>query len=71
MTIKEKMKAHDWFYEFSDDGRVFDRGASERQEILRELGKLPADQAQALWEKYRPANLPAGSGPEYRPRSAA
>lgn len=26
----EKLETHDWYYEFSDDGRIFDRGHSNQ-----------------------------------------
>lgn len=31
---KKALKSHDWFYSFSDDGRVFRNGESENSRLL-------------------------------------
>lgn len=32
--FKEALKKHDWFYSFSDDGRVFNRGQQMDSQLL-------------------------------------
>lgn len=31
----DKCKHHDWFYEYSDDGRVYDKGRNARYELQK------------------------------------
>ena len=38
--LKEMMKDHDWFYSFSDDGNVWERGTKEREELMKYIRKL-------------------------------
>jgi hypothetical protein len=38
MTVKEyfqKLQQHDWFYDYSDDHRVWQRGVNSRDELYR------------------------------------
>lgn len=40
MTLCEfynKLKVHDWFYDFSDDNEVYLRGRTVRDKLLREV----------------------------------
>lgn len=39
--IKEKMKSHDWFYDYNDDMRHWRKGHAEYSEILKLLVKIP------------------------------
>jgi hypothetical protein len=45
-------KSHDWFYDFSDDSGVYNRGFNERQKItslVEELGELGKE----IYQTYR------------------
>lgn len=42
-VLEQKCKAHDWFYEYSDDHRVWQRGKDERHIIDELLRKLFAE----------------------------
>lgn len=48
------MKAHDWHFDFTDDGAVWRRGSEERKAILAALKPLRPELAQALWTMYSP-----------------
>lgn len=55
MTRAELLLAlneHDWFYEFSDDARDWQRGGAERSRIARELSKLPETEYVELITQY-------------------
>jgi hypothetical protein len=60
MTILEdyikKLKAHDWYYEMSDDGRVYQKGKAERFAIESQRGTL--DPQYEVWNQHCP--------PDYR-----
>jgi hypothetical protein len=57
-ALAHKLKNHDWFYMYSDDGRVASRGSNEAKEIRElivaagEAGVGP--EAQQLFEDYKP-----------------
>lgn len=48
----QKLKSHDWTYEYSDDHSVWQRGSSERSEIRRLSAIL--DPKREIWNKYDP-----------------
>jgi hypothetical protein len=60
--LERRLKAHDWYYAFSDDGRVYDKGVKDWREIKVELDKLPAAEAARLVATYAPARF-AGAHP--------
>ncbi len=55
-TLERLLKSHDWYYEYSDDHKVWQRGRDQRDEIRRQqdiccglgLGEI----AQQMVEKY-------------------
>lgn len=55
--LEQLLKAHDWFYQRSDDPRAYRRGSEQRQVILamvKELhGKDLGIQADELYNQYR------------------
>ena len=55
--IVDLLKAHDWFYEWSDDGSVFSKGHSERAKIMAVLAELPFEEAAALYDANKPARI--------------
>lgn len=38
--LKDCLVKHDWYFEYSDDGRVYDRGYSEYQNIIKLIVQL-------------------------------
>lgn len=40
-ALEKRLKAHDHYYEFSDDHHIFLRGQLDRAELLVELKKMP------------------------------
>lgn len=52
--LKVRLKNHDWFFEYSDDLRVFRAGVLERMEIVAELKKLPMAEAKELITAFAP-----------------
>ena len=55
-TLEKLLKTHDWYYEYSDDHRVWQRGRDQRDEIRRQMdiccGLGLNDIAKAMYEKY-------------------
>ena len=55
-TLEKLLKTHDWYYEYSDDHRVWQRGRDERDEIRRQqdicCGLGLGDIATAMVDKY-------------------
>lgn len=58
VELERLLKTHDWYYEYSDDHRVWERGRNERDDIRRQrdiLCGLGMDEiADKMYEKYRP-----------------
>lgn len=52
------LKNHDWYYDFSDDHRVWQRGKAKGLEIVAARQELAAqgfdNQAEELYNKYCP-----------------
>lgn len=46
--IKERMKKHDYTYEYSDDMRDWREGAADFQQIVKMIATLPAEQRDDL-----------------------
>jgi hypothetical protein len=54
MTTEEyqsKLKAHDWFYDYSDDHSVWRRGKAERQELWHHANE--SDEFMQMFCEYR------------------
>lgn len=53
-----QLKQHDWYYEYSDDHGVWQRGDNKANWIRSEIKYLNSlgleEQVQALWEQYCP-----------------
>ena len=48
----QKLKSHDWTYDYSDDHRVWQKGSAERDELHRLADILDPDHK--MWNKYDP-----------------
>lgn len=49
----ELCRTHDWFYSFSDDGRIYRKGLSELSTIIAQAKKDPMfDKIYTDWSKY-------------------
>jgi hypothetical protein len=59
-TLDKALARHDWFYEYSDDHRVWCQGRDALANIGTLMSKAKAegfgDEAGALYAKHRPAN---------------
>lgn len=57
-TLEQVLKKHDWYFDYSDDHRVWERGRNEREEIRRQMDiccGLGLDTvANELYKKYSP-----------------
>lgn len=57
-TLEKILKKHDWYFDYSDDHRVWQRGRDERDEIRRQMDiccGLGLDKiANELYNKYSP-----------------
>jgi len=48
---ENKLKGHDWTYKYSDDNRVFKKGAASESEIVHHSNQ--SKEHKALYDKYR------------------
>jgi hypothetical protein len=60
-TLEELLQNHDWFYQYSDDYSVYERGQNAWKTISKVMEALDdaglSDQSNALYEKYLPKQL--------------
>ena len=60
-TLESLLKTHDWFYQYSDDHRVWKKGSDQEDEIRRQkdicCGLGLDSVANELYNKYRPKNF--------------
>lgn len=65
-NLEDKLKSHDWFYNYSDDPRYYRKGSNE-SEVIRSLMQTAAvngegEEACALFNKYNPYGDPEKFG---------
>ena len=75
MNIQEfydELEKHDWFYAYSDDHRVWKKGADNRMRLLRlisengeQFEKLYDDFAKYIWDKTEKPQRPTGNNNEH------
>jgi hypothetical protein len=57
-ALATTLKHHDWYYDYSDDHRVWRHGEEKSMAIQNEMKYLNSlgleQQTQALWEQYCP-----------------
>jgi hypothetical protein len=60
-ALRAELKRHDWYYTYSDDGRVFRRGSDHRKKIdlmFASFVKLMgATYANAVWNECAPKDF--------------
>jgi hypothetical protein len=60
-TLEKLLKGHDWFYQYSDDFRVYERGDRESDAINEVINALKSagfgKEADDLYDKYLPEQL--------------
>ena len=60
-TLETLLKNHDWFYQYSDDNRVYEQGKFEWFMISKIMESLDdagfSDKSNALYDKYLPEPL--------------
>lgn len=49
------LKTHDWYYDYTDDHSVWQRGNRERAEITQMYKALGSEVAKETWNKYAPS----------------
>tara|TARA_B100000575_G_C22720287_1_gene433108 strand:+ start:321 stop:524 length:204 start_codon:yes stop_codon:yes gene_type:complete len=60
-TLEKLLQNHDWFYQYSEDFSVYERGLKAQEtiniaiEVLEDAGL--GDEANDLYEKYLPKQL--------------
>ena len=61
-TLEEMLARHDWYYDYSDDHSVWQRGQrendainAEQYRLIHEV-KIPVEEVTALTDMYRPKN---------------
>jgi len=59
--FKEACRGHDWYYDYSDDHRVWQRGSQQSANINSMLKELKehglGDEAEKIYDEYRPENF--------------
>lgn len=48
------MRSHDWYYQMSDDHRVWKRGREAESKMRAVLERLPKEEKDRLWQKHAP-----------------
>ena len=48
----DKLRKHDWYYEYSDDHGVWRRGSDERDQLRRLQEEIDSDYK--VWNQYAP-----------------
>ena len=62
ITLERLLQFHDWYYDYSDDHSVLQRGKRENDAINAEQYRLihevkvPVEEVMALTDLYRPKN---------------
>ena len=58
LEFEEMVKTHDWYFNYSDDSRAYDRGRKEQVAIRVMRTNLEnqglAEEAEAIFKKYQP-----------------
>lgn len=54
VDLERRLKSHDWYASYSDDGSVVRRAEADWREIKAALDGLPEDKAHALFILYKP-----------------
>lgn len=39
--VEQRIKKHDWYYEYADDLKSWNKGRQERNQIINDLRRLP------------------------------
>ena len=55
----EKLKAHDWVFDYTDDHRVWTKGAADRKVL--ETFRMSIDVDFEVWNEYAPAAFRRGT----------
>ena len=57
-TLARMLSEHDWYYDYSDDSRVWQAGRDEYDRILKVASALPAGTIQRCWSDFAPKSCP-------------
>lgn len=53
-VLETRLKGHDWFYCYSDDGNVYRGGRAHKKKVLAALKDVDEAVARELWSKHAP-----------------
>jgi hypothetical protein len=60
LQLKTLLQHHDWYYQYSDDHKAWDKGKNQADEIRRQMdiccGLGLSNEANALYEEHNPSN---------------
>ena len=56
--LDKALKTHDWYYEMTDDFRVWKKGSAELKNIHSLIKQVDKNMAMKLWKKYLPKEHP-------------
>ena len=70
--LERELKAHDWYYAYSDDYRAHSAGQAHSDLIKELLTQVSKKKAEALWKKYAPKDIrfPKVGRSEFHPLDA-
>ncbi len=54
---EKAMKTHDWFYEYTEDRRVYRAGAASKSAMISKVCGLPQNIIDDLWAKHAPRSF--------------
>jgi hypothetical protein len=58
MSFIDKLKTHDWYYQYSDDGNMYRRGKAEDDEIKSILKRIEFEYTEEYVKKIWNENVP-------------
>lgn len=57
-NLDKALKTHDWYYEMSDDHRIWKKGSAELKNIHNLIKQVGKKDSEYLWNKYLPKGHP-------------
>lgn len=53
--LEDHLSRHDWFYQYSDDYSIYERGHRSWSSLVTRCNEVPVEDLRPLWMKYAPA----------------
>jgi hypothetical protein len=57
LRLEHELEQHDWFYQYSDDGSVWQQGVRHGALIMSLMKQVDESKAVELWNKYAPEDM--------------